>query len=384
MANLVVARGTGNITNAQIFYDKDNDLYILDANKAPLVALTAKLRKKETVSPKFSWFEDVYNASYDQVNYSTGYNSSATTIAIDNYTYFTVNDVIKNARTGECMLVSAVTTDLIQVTRGWGETSAASITDNDYLWILGNAYQEGASSQEANSTNASEVYNYTQIFRTPFEVTETLANTKLYTGNDLSTQQKKKGVDHAQAIERAFFFGERKEDTSGTHPRRSTRGLLKFISTNVTDAGGTLTETEFETFLRSGMRYGSKEKWFFASRLIVSAISSWAQGKLQMVPADKTYGIAITRYVSPHGVINIIPHDMLEGTGGSNEEYGGYGFLVDPESVNYRYLSNRDTRMKMDIQNPDEDARKGEFLTEVGLQLINEKTCAILKDIYQY
>lgn len=384
MANLVIARGTGNITNAQIFFDKDNDLYILDANKAPLVALTAKLRKKETVSPKFSWFEDTYNAAYDQVNYSTGYADTATTIQVDNITYFMVNDVVKVARTGEVMLVTAKGTDVIQVLRGFGETSAAAIVDNDYLWILGSAYEEGAASQEANSTNASEVYNYTQIFRTPFEVTETLANTKLYTGNDLSTQQKKKGVDHSQAIERAFFFGERKEYTSGTHPRRMTRGLLKFISTNVTDVGGTITEAEFETFLRSGMRYGSKEKWLFASRLLVSAISSWANGKLDMVPSDKTYGIAITRYVSPHGVVNIIPHDMLEGTGGTDEEYGGYGFLIDPESVSYRPLSGRDTRMKMNIQAADEDSRKGEFITEAGLQLINEKTCAVIKAVFQY
>lgn len=384
MPNLSGLRGTGNITSAQIFFDKDNKLYLLDANKAPLVALTSKLRKAATVSPKFSWFEDNYNAAWDQINYSTGYNTSATSLVVDNASYFTVNDVVKNARTKEIMLVTQVGASDVAFTRGWGETSAAAINDNDHLWILGSAAMEGASANTANTTNATEVHNFTQIFRQTFYVTGTADATKLYTGKDVETQKRKKAIEQAQAIERAFFFGERKEDTGGAHPRRATRGLEKFITTNVTDAGGTLTEAEFETFLRSGFRYGSRTKWLFAAPLVVSAINSFAQGKLQMFPSDKTYGISISRYLSAHGEVLIIPHYMLENTGSGEQDYGGYGFLVDPESVAYRYLEGRDTRLKMNIQTPDEDTIKGEYITECGLQLTSEKTCAVLKDVLQY
>lgn len=32
-----------------------------------------------------------------------------------------------------------------------------------------------------------------------------------------------------------------------------------------------------------------------------------------MVPKDKTYGIAVTQYLSPHGTVNLINDVMLEG-----------------------------------------------------------------------
>jgi hypothetical protein len=384
MANISGARGTGNITAAQIYDDKDNKLYLLDANKAPLTALTAKTRKRPTKNPKFSWFEDVYGQYIDAINYSTGYADSDTSMAVDNASYFTVNDVVKNARTAEVMRVTAVGTSDVAFERGVGETSAAAVNDDDPLWIIGSAAMEGDDSEEMNSTNAAEVYNYCQIFRTPFEVTDTENNTDLWTGRDLETQKGKKAIEHAQKIERAFFFGERAIDTNGAHPRRYTRGLQKFITTNVTDAGGTLTEAEFETFLRGTFRYGSRTKYLFASRLTVSAISSWAQGKLQMFPSDKAYGIAITRYISPHGEVRIIPHDMLEGTAGLQTGYSGWNFLIDMDNVMYRPQQGLDTRMKMNIQAPDEELIKGEYRTHVGLQLIQEKTHGILYDVTQY
>jgi hypothetical protein len=383
MAHLQVARGTGNITAAQIVPDVDNKLYILDANKSPLVALTAKLRKKVTKNPKFSWFEDVYGEYIDAVNYTTAYATTATSITVDNATYFSVGDVVKNAVTAEVMRVASVGTTSIELTRGVGSTAAAAISNNDPLWIIGSAAYEGEDSEEMNSTNASEVYNYAQIFRTPFEVTETENNTDLYTGRDLSTQQAKKAIEHAQKLERSFFFGELGINTGGTHPLRYTKGLQSFITTNVTDAGGTLTEAEFETFLRSAFRYGSKTKYFFCSRLIVSLISAWAQGKLITKSGESSYGIALTEYVSPQGVVKIIPHDMLEGTGGLQTGYSGWGFLLDLEKLSYRPLQNRDTRMKMNIQNTDEDTVKGEYITEAGLEVAEEKCHAVLYDCVQ-
>uniref|UniRef100_A0A832I0Z0 Phage major capsid protein n=1 Tax=Eiseniibacteriota bacterium TaxID=2212470 RepID=A0A832I0Z0_UNCEI len=384
MANLSGARGTGNITAAQIKPDVDNKLYLLDANKAPLVALTAKLRKKVTTNPKFSWFEQNIESYIDAVNYSTGYTAGSTSIVVDNGSYFSPQDTVKVPSTGEVMRVTAISTNILTVVRGVGETAAGALADNEPLWIIGSAFEEGTTSATANTGLSAEVYNYCQIFKSSIEDTGTMMETDTYTGPDLPEQRRIVGIKHSQKLERAFFFGERAIDTSGTHPRRYTRGLNTFITTNVTDAGGTLTEAEFESFLRSGFRYGSRKKYLFASRLIVSAISSWAQGKLQMFPKDKTYGIAIAQYLSPHGEVLIISHDMLEGAGATNQEYGGYAFLVDLENVMYRPLQNRDTRLKMNVQANDQDGEKDEYITEAGLMVVQEKTHAILKDVLQY
>jgi hypothetical protein len=384
MANLAGARGTGNITAAQIKDDKDNKLYRLDANKAPLIALTSKLRKRVTVNPKFSWFEQDTESYIDKIVFSTGYTAGSTSLVVANGTYFTPADTVKVPRTGEVMRVTAVASNTLTVVRGVGETAANTLVDNEPLWIIGSAHMEGDLSVAANTNLSTEQFNYTQIFRSPVEATDTLQSTDMWTGPDLPEQRRIVGIKHSQKVERAFFFGERAIDTTGTHPRRYTRGVDKFISTNVTDLSGTITEKLFETFLRSGFRYGSRRKYLFASRLLVSAISSWAQGKLRMLPTDETYGIAIAQYLSPHGEVLIVCHDMLEGTGTTNQEWGGYGYLLDLENVYYRPLQGRDTRLKMNIQAPDADSEKDEYITECGVQLVQEKTHAILKDLVNY
>jgi len=96
-------------------------------------------------------------------------------------------------------------------------------------------------------------------------------------------------------MERTFLYGEPYEDvatkdTTTASVRRVTGGIDYFISTNSTAVGGILTEFDFEAFLRSLFRYGSTERYLFCAPLIVSVISQWAQGKLQMYPKDKTYG----------------------------------------------------------------------------------------------
>jgi hypothetical protein len=384
MPNLSGARGTGNITAAQIKPDIDNKLYLLDANKNPLVALTSKLRKRVTTNPKFSWFEQDIESYIDAINFSTGYTAGSTSLVVDNGSYFSPQDTVKVPRTGEVIRVTAISTNTLTVVRGVGETSAAALNDNDVLWIIGSAFEEGSSSATANTGLSTELYNYCQIFKSSVEATETLENTDMWTGPDLAEQRRITGIKHAQKLERAFFFGERALDTSGTHPRRYTRGVDKFITTNVTDLSGTITEKLFETFLRSVFRYGSSKKYLFASPLLVSAISSWANGKLQMFPKDKTYGIAIAQYLSPHGEVMIVKHDMLEGSVATNQEYGGYGYLIDLENVFYRPLQNRDTRLKMNIQANDSDTQKDEYITEAGIMVIQEKTHGILKDLVNY
>lgn len=377
-------RGTGNILAARIMPDVDNKTFLLDANKAPLVALLAKLRKKATVNPKFSWFTDEFAPRWDAINDGTGYSDSDTSMTVDNASYFKVGYIVKNTRTGEQMIVTAVGSTTVAFTRGYGETSAAAINDDDDLLIIGNANEEGATSPTVLTTQQVEQYNYCQIVRTPVELTETEINTEMWNEQDLPYQRRKAGIEHSQDIERLLWFGERKLDTSGTHPKRTMRGVFKWLSTNVTDAGGTLTEAEFESFLRAGFRYGSRKKYLFASALVVSAISSWAQSKLQMLPTDKTYGIAINRYISPHGEVLIVKHDLFEGTGATAQEYGGYAALIDLEDLKYRHLQNRDTRLKMNVQANDSDSQKDEYLTECGLQLGDERKHSVLNDVITY
>ncbi len=371
---IVGTRGTYNIEQKQRVIDMSDEIALLQPSAAPLTVLLMRLQKKIAINPKFEWLEDDLTAKWDQINKSGGYDKDDTDLVVDNAVYFTVRDIVKVPRTGEVMCVTAVntTTNTITVIRGYGTTSAAALNDDDYLVIIGNANEEGAKAPEIKTTKVIPKYNFTQIFRKPFGVTATAENSELYGGPDLGYQRKKMGIEHTVDIERAFLFGEPKEDFDGAQPKRTTGGVFYFVNTNRYNVNGTLTAAKLEEFCRMLFQYGSDVKFLFCSPTVLSAINSLAQDKLRLVPRDQTFGLNITRYVSPHGELNLIKHRLLE------KAYDGYAIGLDLRNLWYRPLRGRDTTLKTNIQDNDEDQEKDEYITEAGLQVSLELTHAIM------
>lgn len=394
------AASSQNITAGQKVVDMADKIYLLEPNAAPLYVLVSKLNKRVAINTNFSWLEDDLNPSWASLAASADSAATAgtTTTKISTQTsegyYFNPYDIIKFPSSGELCLVTGISASQILVVRGYGTTICSGTAEkyaiSTYFFRIGSAFTEAslAGTLATVGTVTSSVTNYTQIFRKSVELSRTLANVELYGGADRPYQRKKKGIELMREMERTFYFGEPKEWTSGAVattalPQRLTGGINYFISTNTTDAGGTLTESEFEGFLRTVFRYGSNSRYLFAAPLIISIVSLWAQGKLQMFPKDKTYGIAITQYLSPHGTVNLVKDVTLEHAGViSNTSYfGGYAYAIELEDVVYRYLQNRDIQMETDIQNPGDDLYKDQYICEVGMEFHNEKKHGRLWDV---
>lgn len=374
-------RSTGNVTAVRRVVDMAAKIDVLEPDSSPLLTLTKKIEKKVAINPKFNWLEEESLNKVDTVNWSTNYTSGATEIRVDTVSRFRAGDVIKDVTTGEQMLVSALAgTDSLTVLRAWGTTSATTISDGEYLVVIGNANEEHAEKRVAKIADQTEKTNYTQIFRTPFGISRTAENSEMYGGKDLAHQRMVQMIEHEKEIERTFWFGEPKEYTSGTHYRRATGGVDYWISTNATDASGTLTETEFENWLRTGFRYGSKTKWLFASPLIIQAINSWAKDNIQIVPAAKTFGINLSQWMTAFGMVNLVLTNLFTET----TTFSGYAYLIDPEQLKYRYLANSDTKLKTNIQAPSADGEEDEYLSEVGLQFMSEKKASQLYGVTSF
>lgn len=365
------ARGTDNIYSDRVVVPMSDKISELQPEASPLLVLTKKLNTKSTSNYKFEWMEDDLLGRNTAFAGTTETGTHGTSLAITTGTgvLVAVGDILKNTVTGEMVLVSAVSTDTLTVTRGYGETAATNMTNGDKLLIIANANMQGAGSPAEKYNNPSTVYNYTQIFRTPFSITRTLDKTALIGGPELARLRKKKGIEHAISIEMAFLFGERKLDTNGAQPLTTTRGLLKFLSAspnNVSKAKGSVVEADFDAFLEKLFYYGtSKEKIFLASPMLITKINSWAKGRLEIIQSDmdKTYGLNVMRYVSAFGALNIIQHPLLINA------YDGYGIALDMNELSYRPLSDSDTRLKTNIQANDEDGQRDEYITEAGLEL---------------
>ncbi|MFA5696593.1 MAG: DUF5309 family protein, partial [Bacilli bacterium] len=251
--------GTGGIQGARdtsvssaegrLIVDAVDKIFLLEPNKHPLVSLLtnvgkvwdgkawtgSSIMKAVTTNPEFKWFEDVYGGRYARA--AAAANASAGSINVtgagSNSAYiFTIGDIVRNARTGENMLVTAITDgDTIAVTNSYGDVAAAAIAAGDGLFIVGNVNAENTGARAQNITRSTSQSNYTQIFKTTIAVSNTEKAAALYGGKDLPYQRAKKGTEHALDIERAFWWGQ-KTSTTGTqgHPIRSTGGVLEFIN----------------------------------------------------------------------------------------------------------------------------------------------------------
>lgn len=401
--HIIGTRTTGNIETTQRVPDVDNKIYILEPNASPITAFLTQIGKigdgggnfkgqalqtRNVFNPEFTEFEDAYSGVWAKINNAAGYLAGDTDIVVDTpgAAIFTKYDLVKNMRTNEIVRVTAVnyTTNTLTVSRAVGATAAAAINDNDDLMIIASSFEEGAKSGDSNTTKLVPVTNYTQIFKTKFGVSNTQNASKLFpsgnAGADLKYLRAKYGIEHAKKVERAYLFGEKKEVTGPDgKPLRMTGGIFEAVTNagNVQDeASSSLTEAEFRSFLQNyAFKYGSSEKLFVCGPTILGYIESFAAGKLLLNTTDSTYGVAVRKYQSSFGILNIVKHPMLDGA------YAGTGIVLDLSTLKHCPLNGRDTVLETNIQDNDADEEMDQYKTETGLQRTNFEKNALLKGV---
>ncbi len=376
---------TGNIAGVQRRIDLTGKILRLEPDASPLTCITRLMKnnKMATNNVQFQWVEQERLTRFDSIPLAT--TNVQTSIAVTTGALFGVGTLIKVPRTGEVMEVTAVTGNNLTVVRGIG-TSAAATNAAEPLYILGRAAEEGGISLQPIANDPTSLTNNTQIFKRSVEISGSAGSEANITQpHDWAFQHETEAMEHLLDMETSFMFGKPGTATSvNGKPVRYTGGVLHFASQNGVNAGGVLTEAGFETFLRGAFRYGSDKKTLFASPLLVSVLNSFSQTKLNTRVGEDTYGVAITQWVSPHGTINIVKHNLLEGA-----TWGGYGVLLDMgrNNVSYRYLDgggplgSRDTKLLRNRQANDRDGQLDEWITEAGLQFGQSKTHAVLTGV---
>jgi hypothetical protein len=366
-----------NINQAQRVIDMSDKIADLEPNTSPFVVLLKKLRKVNAIAPKVEWLENQRMPRYDVT--SGAATNVAATISVVNGSYFRVGDVIRDTITGEVMEVTSVSAGTLGVNRGIGVVPGTAVGSGDEIFIVANVNAEGASLRTIKTVQLQNKSNFTEIVRTPLGVTGTEAATKLYGGPDRDRLRAAAGIEHMRDWEHICFFGAKKEDTTTTGaPKRFAGGLKETIASNVTGAAGTLTEVAFQTFLRSGFRYGSERKVLFASPLVITALEGFARSNIKTSGSSDhadTYGITMKQYVSGQGIIDIV----MERAWNDSATYRGYAFLVDMDAVELHVL--RDTKLLENRQANDADKLEDEYLTEQCPVIQNEQKHALLTGV---
>lgn len=399
--NIAGLRGTDNFTTGERPENfRETILWLNPNGEAPLTALLSKMKSEKTDDPSFHWFEESQGHVRPQITANeviegisvvevdpddilNGISGIGSIVAGD---ILVRESIIAMPGSGEQVLVTSVNvaTNEMTVTRGFGGTAIVLWTAGDRLTKIGTAFAEGTGAPEANTRNPSQINNFCQIFKSTIDITETSRKTNYRTGDLEKNEKKRKMFDHSRDMEMAFWFG-RKSITTGPNnkPRRTTGGLLNFITTNnkLYDAGpNPLTEDDFiddisQMFNFDGQGAGDQRLAFCGNEALTTLNILARTSPSTRINFDgfvKAYGMKMMQWTIPQGTIYLKTHPLFNIVPG----YSAMMAAINPAGMRYRAL--RDTQYKPNVQDNDEDTFKGEWISECGLEVNHEKTMTVL------
>lgn len=403
MAQVIGSRTTAQTatTEARAVRRVDAEISLVEPSEAPLITLFNKMNKREaTDNYKFEWIEDDFTARWASNSAAAVSNTTASTLVtvVDASLFvpgdlFAVPRLVTSSTPPEICRVTAVdyTNNVLTVIRDVGGNGVDTIPASGALTLIGCAYEEGAVPPSAKTTAPTTIVGYTQIFKTTVDISGTNAAMKLYGGAERERLHAKKLKEHKIMLNRALLFGKAStSDTAGPSgkPIRTTDGILARISSNKTDASGTLNQKTFEAFSRQSFRYGKNTKILLCSPVIKSAINEWGKSYLQVRPQETVWGVNVQRVTTAHGEWIVTNDWMLENGVAGKNGFGGLAISLDMEQFKYRFLSgngqNRDTHINMDAIKDGRDAHVDEIFTEAGFQIKQEKYHALLFNVTDY
>src|SRR5690242_7601260 len=183
------------VSETVLVRDVPDEVMVLDGDITPLIVMTTNAkRKRPTFSPRVEKLEDDLRTLWGYMN-AAAIDSVTTSVLVDDGTKFAAGDLATVLRvstdTGveEVIRVTAVNTNTLTVVRGIGGFKD-TISASNALRIIGSAYAENASYGTPRSTSKTTVESYTQIFREPFQVSETIRASKTYGGPEEDYQER--------------------------------------------------------------------------------------------------------------------------------------------------------------------------------------------------
>lgn len=353
------------------------------ASEFPILAMIlGNNMKQETISEEFSWFASKHSARRNQINNAgAAYGAGTTTLIVDNAKHFAAGDSVISEATGEHMYVTGTDsgTNVIAVARGVGAivASAASVADDAYLLIIGNAHGEGADSPAHRTGTKVKHTNFVQTFRKAVEITGRMQRMKTKTEQERIFQRKEKFDEMLLDIEHAFLFGYKSDALVDALGNKVTTmgGLRESAVSFVDNIGGVLTEPAFEAFCDTAFTYGSRTKTLFAGPILLRAIHGFYKNQMQLTKPQTDVGLRVNQIITPHGNLNLVPHNSFRGA------FAGEGIVADTAFLKIRPSNGGDIQMKPDTQASGKDATRDEFFAELGLEYGPEEFHSQIRDV---
>lgn len=360
---------------------------------APLFGLTSLLKDETASNIEHGYFSKTMIFPQLKIDNGAGYNAAATTFTVDAYADIVPGDLVRNERTGEIMMIATTpSTTSVTVTRAVGSVVAAAINDNDDLFTIGNAFEEGSTRPSAVAIIADRYVNNTQIFRNSWAVTKTAAAIPQIAGAGYVSESRQDcAALHAMAIEKALFFGQKFMGTKNGQPLHTMEGIIARVnaaaSGNVTTLGATTNWTQLEAALDKTLQTvtdpkGGNIRTMFVGGTARRVIHNIARlnATYQISTAETSWGLQLDMVRTPRGTFEMIEHPLFNAYG-SSSVWAKMAVVADLNAFSLAYLrktSDAGYNASGALVDNGIDAEGGTLTTELTCTIKNPAAFGIL------
>ena len=337
---------------------------------------------REATSTHHEWLEDELLPNKDAINDNTFTDPDVDTdFVVDHGSRFRVGDQIQVEGSEELMLVTSIDSNTLTVIRGYANTTAEDLADNQVINIIGNAALEGADKPGARFTNRNRCSNYTQIFTAAVEVSGTdMAASQLGLADEIDYQKQERLRELIRDLENTVIHGGQPASNpeGGGLVRRSMKGIIQHLSTNVFHTG----DSGFPTgndLNEAKINHVLRQIWENSNGNVdLIVVGGFQKRKINIFSADsRTYGAndttftnMISIYESDFGVCRIVttrwmPQDAV--------------LLLDSSRISVLPLTGRSFHFKPLASGGDYEC--GELIGEYTLELKNEASHGLIRDL---
>ena len=362
---------------------------------APLFGLTSLLKDETAANIEHGYFSKTMIFPFVKINNGAGYLAGDTTFTVDTYTNVVPGDLIRVDRTGEVMMVNTTpSTASITVTRAVGTVVAAPLLDNDDLFTIGNAFEEGSVRPSAVAIIADRYVNNTQIFRNSWAVTKTAAAIPQIAGAGYVSESKQDcAAFHAMAIEKALFFGQKFMGTKNGQPLHTMEGIIARVTAsapgNITTLGATTNWTQLEAALDKTLETvtdpkGGNIRTMFVGGTARRVLHNIARlnATYQIQTMETSWGLQLDMLRTPRGTFELIEHPLFNAYGAAST-WAKMAVIGDLNAFSMAYLrktSDAAYNASGALVDNGIDAEGGTLTTELTCTIKNPAAFGILNN----
>jgi hypothetical protein len=318
-------------------------------------------------SIRHEWLEDSLSPLSTRINDAGGYDDEDTVLTVDDGTVFRDGDLVRPVGSDEVMQVTESDATTVTVVRGYGDTTAAALVDNQELVVIGHAALEGEDAAAAIARVRTLQVNYSQIFTETVSVSGSMDAASLNgVEREFDYQVIARTRELMRQLEQSVIAGVQHAATPGgsASVRRTMGGLLGMISgTNAVvqaASGAALTEDMVNNAMRACWEKGGRPGVLVCNGFQKRKISGFVTSTTQYTEGENRLKSLIDVYETDFGTVRVIlsrwvPQDKV--------------LLLDLDRIQVMPLAGRSFHVKPLAATG--DFRRAQVIGEYTLEALN-------------